>query len=64
MYVIIRRTKCLRVSLDHLLPGGNKYTNLACQVGETSNLREQYLVTNPSEIGSEKDCAGEAQQQL
>jgi hypothetical protein len=32
--------RCLRVQLDHPVPGGYKYGDLALHVGEASNLRE------------------------
>jgi hypothetical protein len=35
------------------------YEDLALQVGETSNLRQQNVVMSPTGLGSENDCAGE-----
>jgi hypothetical protein len=33
-------TQCLGVKLDHPVPGGYKYENLALQIGGISNLRK------------------------
>jgi hypothetical protein len=52
------------VKPGHLVPGGYKYGDLALQVGEVSNLREQNMVMDPAGFGPENDGAGEDQQQL
>jgi hypothetical protein len=57
-------TQCLGVQLDHPVPGGYKYGDLALQVGGVSNPRHLNLVMSPAGLGTENDCAGEVQQQL
>jgi hypothetical protein len=50
--------------LGYHVPGRNKYGNLALRIGRVSNLRQQNLVTSPTEFGRERDCNGKALQQL
>jgi hypothetical protein len=50
--------------LDYPVPGGNKYRNLALQVGKVSSLREYNMIMNPVGLRPKKDCTGKAQQQL
>jgi hypothetical protein len=52
------------VELYHPVPEGNEYRNLALGVGEVSTLRPQNMVMSPTGLRPEKDCAGEASQQL
>jgi hypothetical protein len=57
-------TQCLGVKLGHPVSGGNKYRDLALQVGGVSSLREQNMVISPAGLGLENYCAGEDQKQL
>jgi hypothetical protein len=44
--------------------GEGETGNLALQMRRVSNLKSQNLVMNPAELGPERNCAGEAQQEL
>jgi hypothetical protein len=49
--------------LGRPVPGGYEYGDLALQVGEVSNLRQQNIVMSPEGLGCKNDCTGEGQQQ-
>jgi hypothetical protein len=48
-------TQFLGLQLGHPVPGGYKYGDLALQVAEISNVR-QNMVMSPAGLGSKKGC--------
>jgi hypothetical protein len=57
-------TQCPRVYLGYLVPAGNKYRNLALQVGGDSKIETKNMLMGTVGLKPEKGCAGDVQQKL